>query len=76
MVLNSAFIGCCPAVHLNLVLSHFLSSSHLILPLQCWINFKGRWSQKSLTLALLMDSHHPYVVPKSDVYSKLYLLVR
>lgn len=46
-------------MHLNLVLSHFLSSSHLILPLQCWINFKGRWSQKSLTLALLMDSQQP-----------------
>lgn len=46
-------------MHLNLVLSHFLSSSHLILPLQCWINFKGRWSQKSFTLALLMDSQQP-----------------
>lgn len=63
-------------MHLNLVLSHFLSSSHLILPLQCWINFKGHWSQKSLTLALLMDSHHPNAALKSDVYSKLYLLAR
>lgn len=63
-------------MHLNLVLSHFLSSSHLILPLQCWINFKGHWSQKSLTLALLMDSHHPNAALKSDVYSKLCLLAQ
>lgn len=56
-VLNSAFIGCCPAVHLKLVLSHFQSSSCWMLLVQHWIKFKGRLSQKSLTLAPLMDSY-------------------